>query len=270
MKPLNSCNLQKELLNSFVKINIQTLHSCYSQVIWVGFLMLILFSSSCSTTGHFTSNPRDRMAHAGTEFIIKSDSFKINSWTDNYSLYVDSLGNRIWKDNKYRGIGTYTRIKDSLQLTFKNYDSVSVHIVFSEDAMTRKYVISFSNELNNVANYPFSIKDKTGEVLEHVLIPFKDSYTISIEKNKNPSLLHISGVGVRIGEPKINLNDLSEGVNVIKLKSYNGYFAHNEKVTIWAKPVWTGLRYKFSWHRKNRYLPRKWKWKFLNSLYGDY
>ena len=235
--------------------------------------VVIAFSicfTSCTTTGFFTSNPKGKVAFAGTEFIICSDSFQIKSWTDNYSLYQDKEGNRIWKDRRYRGKGIYKKVKDSLHLTFTNLDSVTVNIFYTETEEENTYEVSFNSELNQAVNYPFKIKNDTGAILKDVLIPLDSSYTFSFSSNENPSVLHLQGMGVRIGEPEIDLRNLKPGKNVIRLKSYNGYYAENETVAIWFKPVLTGIRYKFDRMRKNRYLPRKWKWGFLNGFYKDY
>jgi len=232
-------------------------------------LFATLIGTSCSTAGHYTSNPRERMTHAGSEFILtKSDSFKIRSWTDAHSIEVDGSGNRIWKENRYRGEGIYQRNGDSLYLTFSNNDSLLVKINFTNDSITKSYDISLFDELGRPFMTQFQVKDSNNVELRSLHFPRKNTYTLSFQKDENPLTLNLSGYGVNIKEPIINLNDLHEGLNEIKLKTYNGYFARGDSLNIWFKKTFTGIRYEFK--GRKRWMPKKWGFKLLNKLYRDY
>jgi len=232
-------------------------------------LLLILISTSCTTTGHFTSNPRERMAHAGNEFILtKSDSFQLRSWTDNYSLFVDDSGNRIWKENRYRGEGIYQRNGDSLHLKFTSSDSILVKIIYAKDDTIETAEISFFDELGEPINIQFQVENNENEILRSVQFPRNNIHFLSFQINENPTILKLSGFGLNVSNPNIDFKDLKLGLNEIKLKTYNGYFAYSDTLNIWFKPTFTGIRYEF--RGRKRYLPKKWGIKFLNGLYRDY
>lgn len=236
----------------------------------VVYLMLaILLVVSCTTTGHFTSNPQGKMAHAGTEFILtKSDSFQINSWTDHFSIQIDADGNRIWNDSRYRGRGVYKKKRDSLHLRFTNSDSITIKIDFSTDSLSDVYKVSFFDELGDTYNCLFIVTNEEGEILRKVFWPNDHRYTLNFKQGEHPFLLSLEGFGVNVGKPSIKFSELKKGLNTIKLKSYNGYFSNNQTLTIWFKPTPTGIRYTFN--GRKRYLPRKWGIKAINKLYRDY
>lgn len=238
------------------------------EILAILFLIAIVYTS-CTTTGHFTSNPREKMMYAGTEFILtKSDSFQIRSWTDHYSVHVDNAGNRIWKENKYRGEGIYERNGDSLSLTFTSGDSILVKILYTKDDISESAEVSFFDELGDPAFIQFQVVNSENEVLRNVSFPRKNKYTLSFQQDENPEILKLRGPLLNVKEPKIDFNNLQLGVNEIRLKTYNGYYSQDDILKIWFKPTFTGIRYEFK--GRKRYLPKKWKCNFLNGFYRDY
>ena len=232
--------------------------------------LIILVSISCSTSGHFTSNPKDKMAHAGTEFVLtKSDSFQIRSWTDVSYTYVDESGNKIWKENRYRGQGIYQRIGDSLALKFTNSDSITVRINYQvNEDLTESFDVSFINELGKQYSSQFQIQDEDKKILRNVYFSREDTYSLDFNKGENPRFLKLTGYGVRTKNPIIDLEDLQPDLNEFKRKTYNGYFPYHTTLNIWFRPTFTGIRYEFKGRR--RWLPKKWRFKLLNRLYRDY
>lgn len=226
---------------------------------------------SCSTSGHFTSNPRDRMAFAGREFVLtKSDSFHLRSWTDSYYVQVDSNGSIIHTDRWYKGVGTYECIKDSIVLSFSNSDSIIVNIDFSQDSLSKRYDISISDELGGSSRPGFEITNEDNEILYSEFFWKTDTCKIVFAKDVYPRHLNLNSFfSNRIEKPIVEMNSLRIGSNTTKIKSYNGYYPKGQKVIIWFRPTITGIRYKFDGQKK-RYLPRKWRFNAINKLYRDY
>ena len=156
----------------------------------IGLLLLITLFSSCSTTGHFTSNPKKKPAFAGSEFILtRQDSFKIIRWTDVYDIRRDSEGNRIWSRSKYRGEGIYTKTKDSLLLTFTNLDSITIDVEVTEDTQFRIYEVSFFDELHRPSNIGFTVTNAQDIKLIDVFMPLKHMYSLKFKKDEKLLLL---------------------------------------------------------------------------------
>ena len=200
-------------------------------------ILAVIFSFySCKTAGLYTSNPKERMAFAGTEFeLMKNDSFSIRSWTDSYTIHVDEKGNRIFEnDIMFRGYGTYECLDDSLQLTFVNEDSIRIELDLKRsDQMVEINLQTFS-ETNNVLYPQVDILDANGIRLDGTYIQVKDSFNYNIPIINKPTHIRLSGFEINIKDPIIDITKLSDGWHTVKKKSYNGYFSRGKK-KIWFK-----------------------------------
>ena len=230
-----------------------------------------LFSmSSCSTAGLYTSNPKSKMAFAGTEFhLTTSDSFYLRSWTDNFSRYVDSEGNPIFKEEYlYRGFGTYDCDGDSLELTFCSEDSISIQLDIEKRIHETELTFYIFDEMGKITSPNVQIIGDTNQVIRRTLVQLEDEYHFIIPNDENPHFITIEGFGMSIENPIINISTLESGSFVFKRKTYDGYFAKGFVKKIWYMKRPTGIRFQLN-HRKT-YLPRKWKWNWINKLYRDY
>lgn len=234
------------------------------------FLSIIFLLSSCRTAGLYTSNPKGNMGFAGNEFeLTKTDSFFVRRWSDSHSNYVDGDGNRIFKDYKYRGYGTYECRGDSMELTFCNEDSMTVVLDLERGNEKVKIALQVFNELGNM-NYPHAdILSSTGDKLGGTPIIHRlDTFHCEILNIQKPSQIKLHGFQLNIANPLIDISNLESGRHVIKRKSYNGYYPKGLVKNIWFKKIFTGIR--FQMHDRKRYLPKKFGWKWINKFYRDY
>lgn len=237
-----------------------------------GFMLLtfVFLLASCRTAGLYTSNPKDKMAFAGTEFhLMKNDSFSLRSWTDSHTNYIDSNGNRIFKeDYQYRGFGTFECLNDSLELTFSNTDSITLILEIKRDEDTLNLSFQIFNEVGQSMRSVVGIYTDQGERVEQAIFQLTDTFYFEIPIEDNPSQIRLQGFGYNLGNPVIHFLNLSDGRYVFTRKSYNGYFQKGTVKKIWFSKVPSGIRYQM--RDKKRYLPRKWGWKWINNLYLDY
>lgn len=223
---------------------------------------LILLLNSCRTAGLYTSNPRDKMAFAGTELeLTRSDSFYLTSWTDNFVRLIDENGDQIFEvDNRYRGFGTYQRFGDSLALNFCNEDSITLRLGIDRlDSIVNLSVFIY-NEKGVLLSPDVDIFDKEGNKVQRLYNEYKDVFHFEISSKDNPSRIKMKSRWLNIDNPIIDLSALDDGNHIIKRKSYNGFFKKGLK-TIWFKRRPTGIWYKLK--DKVRYLPKKWKWNWI-------
>lgn len=234
------------------------------------FLVIILLLASCRTAGLYTTNPKGKGTFAGTEIrLTKTDSFYIKSWTDNYTHYVDDKGNRIFKeDYRYRGYGTYKCLKDSMELTFFNEDSITVNLDIRKSDSLVNIELYILDEEGNVFIPNVDILDQSGNRIVSTIVQMKDTFNFSISKWKNPSHINLNGFGVNVRNPNIEIAYLESGQYSLKRKTYNGYFAKGVTQKIWFRRVPTGIRYQLN--KKKKYLPKKWGWSWINKFYRDY
>ena len=230
---------------------------------------LLLFKTGCRTAGMYTSNPRDKMAFAGTQFeLTKSDSFYLTSWTDNFIRLFDENGNQIFeRDNQYRGYGTYQCSGDSLSLHFCNEDSITVQLGINRLDSIVNLSIYIYDEQGMLLHPDVDLLDEEGIKVQRLFNEYKDVFNFEIDSKDKPSLMKLKSRWLNIENPTVDLSVLEDGDHTIKRKSYNGYFAKGVR-TIWFKRRPTGIRYKLK--DKVRYLPKKWKWNWINKLYRDY
>ena len=228
-----------------------------------------IFLSNCTTAGYFTSNPKGRLSYAGTEFILtKSDSFQLKSWTD--VIYVEYSGDvRVYNKRKYLGKGVYRKKGDSLYLRFTSTDSIRLEINKTEELQRSKYSIAFFDELGTSMHSQFLVYTKEDKVLHQRqwMGAQRDNFTLS--ESNDPIYLKITGYSATNAvNPIVRIDSLPYGNHIFHFKTYDGYHAKNEEVVIWFKTRPTGIRYELN--GRKRYLPRKWRWKFLNRFYRDY
>lgn len=232
--------------------------------IYICGLLLIITCSQCRTTGHFTNNPKEKIAFAGSEIILKKDkTFSIKSWTDNYTIQIEN-GKRIYPDYKSNGEGIYKRFGDSLQLTFQNTDSLTIEIDYRQDSIYHYYYFTMMDLKGDSMTCLMSSFDKDKKVIQ------TGGALIKILKEDNNQIAFIKPLLIQRYEPEyIPIPRLKVGEkHIVKVKTYWGYYAKGDQITIYLKPVFTGIRTNV--FGKNRYIPKKWKWKWLNSLYQDY
>lgn len=238
-----------------------------TQIKLLFFLVITMVAAGCSIHGHYTSSPKSNSLDlAGYEFILtKNEAFHIRSWTDNATVYSDSLGNRIWEDPHYRGFGTFVQIGDSLELTFLNEDSITVEIEKTTSEAVANYKLSIINEIGQMHAPILSLKDSASKTLKTVFngsetyTEFQDS--LNSEVSKIGFDLHL------FGSPEIlfSLNEISNGRNVFKFKTHNGYYPRASKAKVYCKKAWSGIRY----GPRKRWLAKKYKQKWINNLYKD-
>lgn len=201
------------------------------------FLVLTLIATGCSIHGHYTSNPKSHsLALAGYEIILtENETFHIRSWTDNYSVYSDSLGNRIWKDPHYRGFGTFIQIGDSLELTFLNEDSITIEIEKSISETFTKYKLSVANEIGKISPPILSLKDSSNKTLKTVFNKH-ETYT-EFHDSLNSEILKIGFDLHRFRSPEIliSLKEIALGKNTFKFKTYIGYYPRATKTKFYCK-----------------------------------
>ncbi len=234
------------------------------------FLGVIFLFASCRTAGLYTSNPKDKMAFAGTQFeLTKKDSFFLSSWTDSHSRFMDKEGNEIFSEKyQFRGSGTYQCEGDSLELIFCNEDSITIKLDFEKRLTETEVTFQIFDELGNVSRPNVDILDSDNKIIRGTNIQFRDVYHFVIPNQEDINKIKIAGFGMRIENPIIDISSLEDGKYIFKRKSYNGYFAKGVIKKIWYKKVPSGIRYQMRF--KKKYLPRKWKWNWINKLYRDY
>ncbi len=230
---------------------------------------VLLLLSGCKTSGYFTSNPKDHGAFAGSYFKLNKDgTFHRNQWTDVYSVYTDSLGNRIWKDyqkEKRIGKGTYQKKRDSLELTFTNEDSVRILIDFQETEDSFFIEIEEFSEMGDPAYLNYELLNSSDSLLAialfHIDLKFRTS------KEANPWKIRLGEFKGKLTKNYILLEDLKPGFNEIKIKTYAGYYAKGDRIVIWHRRGPSGMRYALG--NRKTWMPRRWKWKFLNKFYPN-
>lgn len=233
-------------------------------------LCFLLLFSSCRTVGLYSSNPKSKIAFAGTEFhLTKSDSFFLRSWTDSYSRYVDEDGNRIFKEEyQYRGYGTYDCDGDSLELTFCNGDSITIKLDLDKRKEETEITFQIFDELGNITFPNVQIIGDANQIIRRTLVQIEDTYNFVLPNLEHPQRIKIKGFGMSIENPIIDFSTLGSGSYTFKRKTYDGYFTNGEVKKIWFRKRPTGIR--FQLNERKRYLPRKWGWGWINKFYRDY
>jgi hypothetical protein len=193
----------------------------------------------------------------------RDNTFSIDSWTDVLVTRVDSAGNRIYKENKKRGYGLYKRVKDSVELTFLNEDSVRVLVIKSPRKDMTSYKVSLFDELGNRLRPGVSLKNDSLKTITAIYRGSQEIASFEVSNDSPIELMSFEYMHFRGPPILIELDKLENGTNELKFKTYHGYYSKNEKLTIYCKPTFTGLRH----GPKKRWLAKKRKIKFLNRLY---
>jgi hypothetical protein len=229
------------------------------------FLFLVTLFCSCSISGYYTSNPKSLGGGmAGYEIILtKNETFHIRKWSDNYSVYSDSLGNRLWRDTHYRGFGKFVQFGDSLELAFLNEDSISIEIFKITEELAFDYKVSITNESGKTYAPIVSVKDSTSKTIKTIFN--KNEFYTEFQDSSNTKSKYIGFDFHMFESPEIliPLEELSLGRNMFKFKTYNGYYPRGTKINFYCKKAWSGIRY----GTKRRWLAKKYKQKWLNKLY---
>lgn len=232
----------------------------------VGFIFVLSFLvlQGCSIHGVYTTNPKNQAAFAGTEIVLtKNNTFHLKRWTDSYTVRLDLLDDRIWEDIKYKGYGTYVKKKDSLALTFLSEDSISIYISRKDSLKESIFQLSILGE-NGKWMKPFvTLKNSALQNIRNVF----DQQSNTVEfRISNPSQVSIIGFDMlRIEAPQIfiELNEIKQGDNLLKFKTFNGFYGRNEVFTVYSKRSCFGLRF----GDQKRFLPKRHQWKWLNRFY---
>lgn len=231
------------------------------------FLFCLPLIFSCSIHGYYSSVPNpNSIALAGYEIILnKNKDFEIRSWTDVFTTYSDSLGNRIWKDPHYQGVGTFEQVGDSLHLYFQSEDSITVEIIktFSDD--NAFYSVSFINEIGVKSTPIISLRNKNGALTKVIGINNPMNHT-SFDARSFPDV-HSFGFDLYYFRSRfidIQLSDIKLGKNRFKFKTYNGYYPKGSKTKLYVKRSFSGIRH----GDRQRWLAKKHKWAWLNKFYN--
>lgn len=231
----------------------------------ISFLSLLILQG-CSMKGVYTTNPKSKPAFGGTEIIIsKNNKISLRSWTDVYLRKIDDDGNRIWEDHKYKGFGTYSEQGDSLEITFANEDSITVIIDKFEAGERKTYQVSIFDELGNQLDPFINLVNDSLETIKSIWEQNKSKATFETTPRTNYS--YISTPDLTMFSPKllIPIKDLHAGHNIIKHKTYAGYYAKGDTIKLYLKRYPFGIRY----GSRKSWLAKKYKWDLLNRLYLD-
>jgi len=207
----------------------------------------LIACSKKSLVGHFTSNPENKAAFAGSELTLNSDgSFIMNSWTDSYTIKTDEEGNFICDEIKRLGHGTYTANKEKLFLSFTNVDYMEIIIGIEErsdaDSSWYSITIDMTDEKGKTYNSPrLNVLDQKENIKRHIFCHGETPLTLHVKKEPDTYALNISMFGTR--DFQYVFSKHGDGRHRFEFNRCRGYYAAGTELALDYRLSRKGIEY---------------------------